>query len=67
MTSESDVPIFNLKEIISESMRDVKEVSGEAYNYFEVLSKDQLINRITRSKARKIARELLSQMDIEVE
>ena len=67
MTSDSDVPIFNLKEIISKSMREISEISEEAYVYFESLSKDQLINRITRSKARKIARELLSIMDIEVE
>ncbi len=66
MTSESDDPI-SIEEIISESMKEINEISEEAYVYFKSLSKDQLITRITRSKARKIARELLSLMDIEME
>ena len=66
MTSESDDPI-SIEEIISESMKEINEISEEAYVYLKSLSKDQLITRITRSKARKIARELLSIMDIEVE
>jgi len=66
MTSESGDPI-SIEEIISESMKEINEISEEAYVYLKSLSKDQLITRITRSKARKIARELLSIMDIEVE
>ncbi len=48
-------------------MREINKISEDAYVYFESLSKDQLTTRITPSKARKIARELLSIMDIEVE
>ena len=66
MTSDPDVPI-SIEEIISNSMRGIKEISEEAYVYFESLSKDQLITKITPSKARKISREILSIMDIEVE
>ena len=67
MPSDSDVPTFNLKKIISESMREINDISDEAYVYFESLSKDKLITRLTRGSAKKIARELLSKMDIEVE
>lgn len=66
MTSDPDAPI-SIEEIISKSMRKINEISEEAYVYFESLSKDQIITRITPSKARKIAREILSIMDIEVE
>ncbi len=65
MSSDSDVPIFNLKEILSESMSEIKDISDEAYFYFDSLSESLLITKITRSTARKIARELLKKMEID--
>lgn len=57
---------FKLHTIISESSEKLREVSEDAYNHLIDSSNNALIGRLTPSRSRKLARELIAKLGIEV-
>lgn len=57
---------FKLETIILESSEKLKEISEDAYNHLIGSGHNALIGRLTPSRSRKLARELLEKMGIEV-
>lgn len=57
---------FKLETIISESSEKLKEISEDTVNHLIDSSKNVLIGRLTPSRSRKLARELLEKLGIEV-
>ena len=61
---DSEVIDFDLKEIISNSMKKTREISPEAYDYLVSLCEERLVRRLTPSQAREIARELVIEIGL---
>ena len=58
---------FDFEKIVSDSTKEIKELSMEAYQYFVSISKTKLTRKMTRSDAKDIARELLKHIGLVIE